>query len=159
MMNPGETPILVSACLLGKKCRYNGESCFFPELVRELKNRKIIPVCPETAAGLPIPRKPAEIRGGDGRAVWDGKAKVRLSSGEDVTGLFLAGAAKTWESVATAGVTEAVLKEKSPSCGKNYIYDGSFQKKLRTGSGVFTALIQDKGVTVYSETEWLTKER
>lgn len=147
-------PILLSACLLGEKCRYNGKSSLYPSLLRKLRGRRILAVCPEQLGGLTTPRPPAEITGGDGRAVLKGAAGVKNNRGEDVTVFFRRGAEKTWEIVYGEGIKEAILKDKSPSCGKNHIYDGSFQGRLRPGLGVTAALLREKGVTIYTETEW-----
>ncbi len=149
-----DPPILLSACLLGENCRYNGKSSLSPSLLRELKGRRMLAVCPEQLGGLGTPRPPAEITGGDGRAVLMGAAGVKNKHGEDVTAFFRRGAEKTWELAQREGVKEAILKDKSPSCGKNYIYDGTFQGRLRPGLGVTAALLKGKGVALYTETEW-----
>jgi len=152
------SPILVSACLLGEKCRYNGKSNLSPSLLRKLQGRKVLPVCPEQLGGLTTPRAPAEITGGDGRTVIKGAAGVKNNRGEDVTIFFRRGAEKTWELLCGEGVKEAILKDKSPSCGKNFIYDGSFQGRLRPGLGVTAALLKEKGIHIYAETEWPSGE-
>lgn len=154
----GPAPVLVSACLLGEKCRYDGQESFCPSLLERLQGRPVVAACPEQLGGLGTPRKPAEISGGDGHGVWKGKARVKTACGEDVTGFFRRGAEKTWRLLVETGCTAAILKERSPSCGKNFIYDGTFQKQLRPGPGVTTALLQEKGIPVYSETEWISGE-
>lgn len=154
----GKAPVLVSACLLGKKCRYDGQSSHCQSLLKNLRGRPVIAVCPEQLGGLGTPRKPAEISGGDGTAVWKDKALVRDIDGEDVTDFFRLGAEKTWRLLSENGCTVVILKERSPSCGKNSIYDGTFQKRLRPGPGVTTALLLEKGIAVYTETEWNSGE-
>lgn len=148
--------VLVSACLLGEKCRYNGGHSLDPVLVECLKRVKVIPVCPEVLGGLSVPREPSEIMGGDGDMVLKGKAEVRKeNSAQDLTPFFLEGASRTWELADTFDVKIAVFKEKSPSCGVTLIYDGSFQGRLLLGAGVATALLRKKGVLVYSAKEWI----
>jgi len=149
-------PVLVSACLLGEKCRYDGQGSSCPLLLEKLRGRPVIAACPEQLGGLGTPRKPAEISGGDGKAVWAGKALVKNACGEELTEFFREGAEKTWRLLSETGCTAAILKERSPSCGKNLIYDGTFQKRLRPGPGVTTALLLKKGIPVYSETEWIS---
>jgi uncharacterized protein YbbK (DUF523 family) len=152
----GFAPVLVSACLLGEKCRYDGQGSSCPLLLEKLRGRPVIAACPEQLGGLGTPRKPAEISGGDGKAVWAGKALVKNACGEELTEFFREGAEKTWRLLSETGCTAAILKERSPSCGKNLIYDGTFQKRLRPGPGVTTALLLKKGIPVYSETEWIS---
>jgi uncharacterized protein YbbK (DUF523 family) len=149
-------PILVSACLLGEKCRYDGQDSYCPLLVKKLRGRLVVAACPEQLGGLGTPRQPAEISGGDGGAVWKGKALVKTAAGEELTEFFRRGAEKTWRLLSAKGCAAAILKERSPSCGKNFIYDGTFQKQLRPGPGVTAALLLRKGVPVYSETEWIS---
>lgn len=155
-LSPAGEAILVSACLLGEKCRYNCGHSLDPVLIESLKQVKVIPVCPEVLGGLPVPREPSEIMGGDGVMVLKGKAEVRKeNSTQDLTPFFLEGANKTWRLAKTFDVKTAVFKEKSPSCGVTLIYDGSFQGRLHPGAGVTTALLRKKGVLVYSVKEWI----
>ncbi|NLY88296.1 MAG: DUF523 domain-containing protein [Firmicutes bacterium] len=154
----GLAPVLVSACLLGEKCRYDGQNSCCPLLLEKLRGRPVIAACPEQLGGLGTPRKPAEIIGGDGKAGWEGKALVKAACGQELTENFRQGAEKTWRLLLEKGCTAAILKERSPSCGKNFIYDGAFQKRLRPGPGVTTALLLEKGIPVYSETEWISGE-
>lgn len=135
--------ILVSACLLGAPCRYNGVSKP-DESVRRLEERghRLIPVCPEQLGGLPIPRPPAE-RQPDGRVV--------NREGVDVTCAFHAGAERTLAIARENGCALAVLKEKSPSCGSGLIYDGSFCGKLVPGWGTAARLLERNGIRVIGE--------
>jgi uncharacterized protein YbbK (DUF523 family) len=146
--------ILVSACLLGEAVRYNGgdNRCDHALLKRWLDEGRVVPVCPEVAGGLPTPRPPAEItRGGGGRAVLGGEARVLAINGRDVTEAFIGGAEHALLKVREMGIRIAVLKEGSPSCGSGAIYDGSFSATKVPGVGVTTARLQEAGVCVFSE--------
>ena len=137
--------ILVSRCLLGESCRYDGKT-LGGEPVRP--DGPYIAVCPECDGGLVSPRAPAEISGGDGSDVIAGRARVVDSEGRDVTAQFLKGARISAKKALDAGVKRAVLKSRSPSCGSGEIYDGSFSGRLRKGSGVFAQMLIDKGIKV-----------
>ena len=133
--------LLISACLLGRNCKYNGGNNYVP-LTEELKERyDLVPVCPEAFGLLPIPHDPSE-RVGD---------KVLSKSGEEVTQAFRKGAEKTLAVVEKEGVRLAVLKERSPSCGCGSIYDGTFTGKVVPGNGVAAELLLQHGVTIYGE--------
>jgi len=142
---------LVSACLLGIRTRYDGGCCPVSWLIELAVRGLAVPVCPEVAGGLPVPRPPAEIVGGDGRAVLDGQARVLTIGGKDVTGAFLAGARQALETAQRLGIRRAVLKEDSPSCSCRRIYDGTFSDRMVAGQGVAAALLQRNGITVLSE--------
>ena len=133
-------PLLISECLLGAACRYDGRSRpLEPDALEKLSARyALIPVCPEQLGGLPTPRPPAE-RGPDG---------VRNASGESVTAQFCRGAAETLRISAFFGCKKALLKERSPSCGSGAIYDGSFTGTLIPGDGVTAELLKARGVEV-----------
>lgn len=158
-IKPTLTPVLVSACLLGEKCRYNGKGYTLPCFRQSLQGYKVIPVCPEVLGGLSVPRPPCELKGGDGKQVWQGTAGVFTDQGRDLTEAFREGACKTLQLAIAAGVKIAILKEQSPSCGCNIIYDGSFSNRLIPGVGVTAALLKEKGMEVLAETEWLKKRR
>lgn len=143
--------ILVSACLLGMKARYDGTGRFLPCLAAAARAGLCLPVCPEQCGGLATPRCPAEICGGSGADVWQGQAQVKTADGMDVTMPFLKGAQEVERLLAVLPVTAAVLKERSPSCGSTYIYDGSFSGKLRPGEGVTAWLLRSRGIPVYHE--------
>jgi uncharacterized protein YbbK (DUF523 family) len=140
--------ILVSACLLGVNCRYDGGNSRDENAINRLKTGELIPVCPEEAGGLSTPRPPVEIVGGDGNDVLDGKAKVMTVDGEDKTEEFLKGARHALALAQSQGVTRVILKAKSPSCGCGTIYDGSFSGTLISGDGVTTALLKRHGIEV-----------
>ena len=143
--------ILVSACLAGLPVRYNGKARPNGKIMKMVADGKALPVCPEQLGGLPIPRPPQEIRGGDGAAVLGRKAKVFNCNGENVTKQFIKGANETLKMVQTLGVREVIFASRSPSCGCGKIYDGSFTGKLREGDGVTTALLKRNGIKVVTE--------
>ncbi len=145
--------ILVSSCLLNLNTRYDGISNENPLLIRYSSCGKFIPICPEQLGGLPTPRKPAEITGGDGKDVLAGSAKVFNTSKEDLTLNFIKGSEEVLKILKIIPVTAAILKEKSPSCGVNYIYDGSFSSVKIKGAGVTAALLKNLNIPVYSEDE------
>ncbi|MBQ8682175.1 MAG: DUF523 domain-containing protein [Selenomonadales bacterium] len=147
--------ILVSSCLLGQCTKYNGGHNLHPFFEKERQH--ILPVCPETMGGLSAPRPPAEIIGGSGKDVIDGRAAIRLKTGEDVTGAFLEGAKRVLSLAQKHQARFAVLKESSPSCGAHTIYDGTFSGMKVPGEGAATALLRAHGITVYSEKD-LTEE-
>lgn len=137
-----ETPrILVSACLAGRSCRYDGRSNAVAAVVRLVEEGRAIPVCPEVLGGLPVPRVPCEKRG----------ERVIDRDGVDRTAAFRAGAGKALETALAAGVTRAILKAKSPSCGRGQIYDGTFTGRLVPGDGVFASMLLEHGVEVRTE--------
>ncbi len=138
-----KTPILVSACLLGLKTRHDGTDAMNKETIDALACRVVIAFCPEQSGGLATPRKSASIISGDGNDVLNGKTSVFDISGSDVTANFIRGAEHALASAQLAGATEAYLKEKSPSCGVNLIYNG---ESLVQGCGVTSALLEKNGI-------------
>ncbi|NRR22357.1 DUF523 domain-containing protein [Brevibacillus sp. MS2.2] len=142
---------VISACLIGCECRYDQKSCLDQELEQLLREGKAIPVCPEQLGGLPTPRPPAEIIGGTGEDVLDGKARIIDNTGQDVTEEFLMGANQALKLAKTVGATSAILKENSPSCGSSFVYDGSFSGKKVPGVGLTAALFRRNGIEVTSE--------
>jgi uncharacterized protein YbbK (DUF523 family) len=144
--------ILVSRCLLGQRVRYDGGAHGpFALLERWQAEGRVIPVCPEVAGGLPTPRVPAEIPGGQGAQVLDGLRAVIDADGTDVTAAFLAGAAQAVQLVKEHGIRLAVLKARSPSCGNLENYDGSFSGRKVSGQGVTAAALQRLGVQLFNE--------
>ena len=140
--------VLVSACLLGERVRFDGreKGVQHPVLQRWLAEGRVVRVCPEVEGGLPVPRPPAELQP-DGRVVTD--------SGVDVSDAFARGAAEALRLVREHQIEVAVLKEGSPSCGSGFIYDGTFSKTKVVGSGgETTRLLRANGVKVFSELEW-----
>lgn len=140
--------IAVSACLLGVCCRYDGGARLNRELAAMLERGEVIPICPECMGGLPTPREPCELIGGDGGAALDGKARVVTRGGRDVTNAFISGAEAALRAVMERGATECVLKAGSPSCGCGEIYDGSFTGRKIPGDGVAAALFKRSGIPV-----------
>ncbi len=142
---------LVSACLLGMPVAYDGQGRLMQRLLTLAAQGWVVPFCPEVAGGLAIPRPPAEIVGGSGEDVLDGQARVVTRAGEDVTEAYLRGAETALVTVQRYGVTTAILKQHSPSCGSACIYDGTHSGRLRAGQGVTAALLRRHGLTVWSE--------
>jgi uncharacterized protein YbbK (DUF523 family) len=144
-------PYLISACLLGIPCAYDGQGRLIPELLALTSRGQVVPICPEVAGGLPIPRPTAEIAGGEGGDVLDGRARVVTIAGDDVTAAFLRGAERALAVAQQHGISVAILRQRSPSCGSACIYDGTHSGILRAGQGVTAALLRRHGVTAYSE--------
>lgn len=133
--------ILVSACLLGEKCRYDGSGKMLEELKEAYPGDTLVPVCPELLGGLPAPRTPAE-RIGD---------RILTKTGEDVTEEYRKGAGEVLKLAHDYNCRMVVLKERSPSCGYGRIYDGSFTGRLIDGSGVTAELLAEHGIRVIGE--------
>ncbi|SDN50449.1 Uncharacterized conserved protein YbbK, DUF523 family [Actinomyces ruminicola] len=141
-------PLLVSACLAGFACRYDGAAKPDRDVVALAAEGLALPLCAEIVGGLPIPRPPAEIVGGDGGDVLDGNARVVTRDGEDVTDAFIRGADAVATVAVQVGCPAAVLQERSPSCGVNTIYDGTHSGRRKEGSGVLTAALHRRGIAV-----------
>ena len=135
--------ILVSACLLGCPCRYDGKSKPNDAVLSLMEHHTLIPVCPEQMGGLATPRVPAERKDGG----------VFTEQGGDVTAQYLRGAEEALHLAQLYGCSCAVLKERSPSCGSREIYDGTFSRKLIAGDGVTAELLKANGIAVYGESE------
>ena len=135
--------LLVSACLLGMHCRYDGGGKLCPEILALGEKHQLLPLCPELMGGLPIPRPPAERQG----------ERIVDRLGRDVTGEFQQGAQQVLRLARLWGAEAAVLKERSPSCGKDEIYDDSFQGRLVPGQGILARYLREAGLPVYGETE------
>lgn len=146
--------ILVSACLLGKDCKYDGGNNFTPKLLELKKEHNLIPVCPEESGGLLTPREPCEIQNGTGKDVLEGKAWVLNKAGEDVTESFIKGAREILALAKENSCPMAVLKARSPSCGCGIIYDGSFSGELTEGNGVTAQLLLDNEIVVMTEKDF-----
>lgn len=130
--------ILVSACLLGEKYRYDGGSCFCKEVAELKKDHNLIPVCPEREGGLPCPRTPSEICSG----------RVMSKDGQDWTEAFERGAKLCLEKGLQQSADLAILQPRSPSCGTDWIYDGSFSGTMTEGDGVFARLLKKNGLQI-----------
>jgi len=146
--------ILISACLLGEKVRYDGNG-FAPSHARLqelIASGDILSICPEVAGGLPVPRPPAEIQGGHtGDDVLVGKAKLLTNTGLDVSEQLIEGAKRALALAQKHNIKVAILKARSPSCGSLEIYDGSFSGMQISGMGVTAALLSQHGIHVYDE--------
>ena len=145
--------ILISACLTGVRCRYDGGHCCDGLLMAALAGAELIPVCPEQLGGLFTPREPAQIAGGEGNDVLGGLGAIRTETGNDLTHAFIDGARKTLEIAKREEISMAIFKSRSPSCGCGSIYDGSFSGCLRRGDGVTTALLRKAGIICRSPEE------
>jgi uncharacterized protein YbbK (DUF523 family) len=143
--------IIVSACLMGDKCRYDGESKPCSKVISFVSGHEVLKVCPECLGLLPIPREPSEIVNGDGLGVVNGECKVRSRSFVDVSSHFLKGAEEVLNLCRKFEPSAIILKSKSPSCGCGMIYDGTFSGKLKKGDGVTTALLKKNGFLVITE--------
>ncbi|MCI8336285.1 MAG: DUF523 domain-containing protein [Peptococcaceae bacterium] len=143
--------ILVSACLLGQNVKYNGNNNYNQAVIDFLAGKDYLPICPESAGGLTIPRLPSEICGGTGVGVLGGTATVINQEGVPVTEAFLKGAKAIEALLEKYDVTMAILKENSPSCGVTAVYDGTFSKEKIPGMGVAAALLHSHGIPIYSE--------
>jgi len=133
---------ICSACLLGIECRYDGKSKPNQKVIELTKTEKLIPVCPEQLGDLPTPREQTEL---------DGNRRAITKSGKDVTENFVRGAKKVLEIAKLHNVKEAILKQRSPSCGRGQVYDGTFSGKIIAGDGITTALLKNNGINVISE--------
>ncbi len=135
--------LLVSACLLGVCCRYDGASKPNADVIKLREKYVLLPICPEVDGGLPTPRTPSE-RVGD---------RVLMRDGKDVTENYISGAKAAIERAESFGCRAAILKARSPSCGSGQIYDGSFSGRLISGDGVAAEMLKNAGIKVYTEDE------
>lgn len=143
--------VLVSACLLGGRVRFDGAHKHSERVARALAGKAVVPLCPEVGSGLPVPRPPVHLTRGDGDAVLAGEARARTLEGAlDLTVAFLAGARLALAAAERHGARVALLKEKSPSCGSRAVYvDG----RAVSGRGVAAALLTEAGYVVVSDDE------
>ena len=135
--------ILVSACLLGQACRYDGKSKPCPAVITLGDRYNLIPICPEVMGGLPTPRTPSEICG----------ERVLMKDGKDVTANYQSGAKKALAIARENACTVAILKEKSPSCGSGLIHNGLFDGGLVEGDGITAKLLKSQGILVLGESK------
>ena len=139
---------MVSACLVGQPCRYDGRSNLRPEIAELVHCGLAVAVCPEVMGGLPTPRTPSEQKGG----------RVVAADGRDVTAEFTAGAEAALYIAEECGCCAAVLKARSPSCGCGRIYDGTFSRTLIEGDGIFASLLRKKGFELFTEETFVADE-
>ena len=135
--------ILISACLLGMSCRYNGEGQIIPGTDKLMEKHHLVPICPEIYGGLSTPREPSEIKNG----------RVISKNGNDLTEYFERGAQEILALAKLYHCKYAILKQRSPSCGYKKIYDGTFSGKIISGKGVLAELLLKNGVIIVDETE------
>jgi len=144
--------VLVSACLLGERVRYDGSDCAQHGILDVWAGQgRIVPLCPETAGGLPTPRPPAEIEDGDAEAVLHGRGNILHQDGTDVTDAFVQGAEKALAACWKHRIKVAVLKDGSPSCGSSQINDGAFSGGKINGQGLTARLLTRHGISVFSQ--------
>ncbi|MCW3807624.1 DUF523 domain-containing protein [Plebeiibacterium marinum] len=143
---------LISSCLVGVNCRYNGTSTCEAFLKKLIDEGKAISVCPEVLAGLPTPRESCEI------ITESPSVKVKSKTGSDFTKEFKTGASKVLEICKQYKVTTAILQSRSPSCGFGKIYSGEFDGKLIEGNGVTADLLFENSIKIYNESNWELKE-
>lgn len=139
--------VVVSACLLGENCKYNGGNNFSPAIMEVLKNKDVIPVCPELLAGLGVPRAPIEIIGDD----------IRTRDGKSVAAALNKAVAAIIEQLAGEDIEYAILKSRSPTCGVKQVYDGTFSGELVDGMGVLSAALKENGYRVIDSEDFVCK--
>ncbi|MFH1631671.1 MAG: DUF523 domain-containing protein [bacterium] len=137
---------LISACLLGLNCRYNGKSKLSKKAKDVFASGEAILICPEMLAKLGIPRDACEIVGGDGFDVLEGRAKIVSKSGKNMTSVYLKAAKDSFKIIEKFNIKKAYLKSGSPTCGAGKIYSGIFDGNKKTGFGVFSALLKNNGI-------------
>lgn len=133
--------IVVSACLLGRNCKYSGGNNRNEAVIAYLKDKEYLPVCPEVEAGMPVPRPPVELRDG----------KVISIGGKDLDAVYRKGVAKVMETISEEEISLAILKAKSPTCGVHEIYDGTFTGRKIPGRGILAEVLMKAGVVVCDE--------
>jgi uncharacterized protein YbbK (DUF523 family) len=150
--------LLISACLVGQKVRYNATDAKSAWTQTGLLERwqaegRLVAFCPELAGGFPVPRPAAEIAGGTGAEVLTGQAQVIEQNGNTVSEFFILGAHKALQEAQRLGIRAAILKEGSPSCGVHVLYQGDFSGQMKAGRGVTTELFEQNGIRVFNEQE------
>lgn len=146
---------IVSACLVGKCCVYDGSSNLVIQIKELMDSGRAVALCPEELAGLKTPRPTAEIFNGSGEDVLKGKAYIFNKEGKDITINIIKGSREFLNIAKEYAIKKAILKTRSPCCGKGKIYDGTFSNRLRKGNGVTTALLLKNGVEVITDEEFL----
>ena len=133
--------VLVSACLLGVNCKYNGNNNKNDKVLEYIKDKQVIPICPEILGGLSTPRTPSEVSNN----------RIITKDGKDVTSNYVKGAEEVLKLGKLLDVKKAILKSKSPSCGSGLIYDGTFSNNLTKGDGIATKLLKENNIEVLTE--------
>ena len=142
-----EPKILVSACLLGENCKYNGGNNFAPVVAEFLKSREVIAICPEMMAGMGCPRTPIEIVNG---VLMD-------RDGNNVDQAMRKAVAQAMDAIRSENIQCAILQSRSPTCGVNQVYDGTFSGRLISGSGIFARALKDAGYQVLDAEDFISK--
>ncbi len=148
---PTSGAVLVSACLAGRACAYDGSHRAHPEILRLVEEGRAVLVCPEEEGGLSTPRPAAEISNGRGDDVLDGRARVLTDMGVDVTDTYLEGARTAVQRASDEDCRVAILKARSPACGCGAVYDGTFSRSLTDGDGVAAAALRRAGIELWTE--------
>lgn len=143
---------IISSCLCGVNCKYSGGNNLNNKCLDLLKEGKAVLVCPEQLGGLPTPRTPAEIQG-TSEGILNGKNKIITKEKIDVTKEFLKGAYETLHIAKLSNINKAILKDGSPSCGVNYVYDGNFNGTKIKGKGLTTTILAKYGIDVISDSD------
>lgn len=151
---PKPLTYIVSACLAGVACTYKGQHKLRRPIRKLVDDGSAIAACPEVMGGLPIPRENSEIVGGDGRDVLAGKAKIITISGIDISKNYIRGSRAILKLAKSSRIKKAILKANSPACGFGHIYDGTFRRKLKKGSGVLAALLRQNGLRITNERQY-----
>lgn len=146
--------ILVSACLAGINCKYNGKNNLNKIIQEMVKRGEAVPFCPEQLGGAPTPRIPCEIKSGTGEDVLAGRCQVINKKGEGVTSILIKGAEESLKLAQMINPQKIILKERSPSCGKTMIYDGTFTGRKIPGMGVTAALLKKHGFNLLTEEDF-----
>ncbi len=154
-VGPKEKKYVVSACLIGKSCFYDGSTRYKSQIRDLVDSGEAIALCPEELGGLRTPRPPCEIFAGNGEDVLKGKAYVFNKQGRDITINIVKGSREFLNIAKECGVGKAILKSKSPCCGRGKIYDGTFTDRLRSGNGVAAELLLKSGIEVMTDEEFL----
>ena len=142
---------LISSCLVGVNCRYNGTSTLNLKLKKMIEEGKAIAVCPEILVGLPTPRESCEIQ------IKSGVRFVISKSGKDYTQLFKKAAVETLEICKSQNISKAILQSRSPSCGYGKVYDGNFKGEIIEGNGLTADLLSKNGIEIFTDENWLNK--
>ena len=150
-----EAKYIVSACLTGRSCFYDGTGRNEPVIKELLDKKQAIALCPEELGGLGVPRPACEIFAGTGEDVLDGEAYVFNKEGKEITFNIIKGVKEFLKIAKESKVTKAILKARSPCCGKGKIYDGTFSNKLKDGNGVLTALLLRNDIEVFTDEEFV----
>ena len=141
---------IISACLCGVNCKYNGKNNTSERCLKLFREGKAVLVCPEQLGGLQTPRDPVELDNAANEII-EGNGKAITNNGEDVTKQFLNGAYETLKIAQELGATKAILKDGSPSCGCNFVYDGTFSGNKIKGKGITVQILENEGITVFSD--------